>query len=94
MRRLLRASNPADTYRCFVLRLASGVRRSADGLARRLRSSMKVLCVGDLYFERVAVIGYVAWGGAGAPAGPHLSMANIGKGQFPSDHRQRNSNER
>jgi hypothetical protein len=54
---------------------------------------MKVLCVGDLYFERVAVIGYVAWGRAGAPARPHLSMANIGKRQFPSDHRQRNSNE-
>jgi hypothetical protein len=60
---------------------------------RRSSSSMKVLCVGDLYFERVAVIGYVAWGLAGAPARPHLSMANIGKGQFPSDHRQRSSNE-
>jgi hypothetical protein len=57
-------------------------------------SSMKVLCVSDLYFERVAVIGYVAWGRAGAPARPHLSVANIGKGQFPRDHRQRNSNER
>ena len=53
---------------------------------------MKVLCIGDLYFERVAVIGYVAWSRAGTPARPHLSMANIGKGQFPSDHCQRNSN--
>jgi hypothetical protein len=55
-----------------------------------VRSSMKVLGVRDLYFEPVAVSHYVAWGRGSAPARPRLSMANIGNGQFPSDHCQGN----
>ena len=56
------------------------------------RSSMKVLWVGDLYFERVVtVIGYVAWGRAAAPARPRLGMTKIGKGQFPRDYCQGDS---
>jgi hypothetical protein len=51
---------------------------------------MKVLGVRDLYFEPVAVSHYVAWGRGSAPARPRLSMANIGNGQFPSDHCQGN----
>jgi hypothetical protein len=51
---------------------------------------MKILRVCDLYFERVAVSSYVTWRRAGGPAGPDLSVPNIGKRQFPSDHRQGN----
>jgi hypothetical protein len=53
---------------------------------------MKVLWVGNLYFERVVtVIGYVAWGRAAAPARPRLGMTKIGKGQFPRDYCQGDS---
>jgi hypothetical protein len=49
--------------------------------------------VGDPYFKREStgtLYVYVARVPA-APANIRLSVANIGKGQFPSNHRQRNS---
>jgi hypothetical protein len=55
---------------------------------------MKVLGIRDLYFEPVAVSSNVAWGRASASTRSHLRMAYIGKGQFPSDYRQRTGNYR
>src|SRR6516164_11216012 len=58
------------------------------------RRSMKVLRVGDLYFESVIVDSYVTWSRTGAPARGHLRMPDICKRQFPSDHRQGKRNDR
>jgi hypothetical protein len=52
---------------------------------------MKLVWVGDEYSKTVAIASYVAWGRVVAPAGARLSMADVGKGQFPRDHDQGNS---
>jgi hypothetical protein len=71
-----------------VIFLSHGI--TGFALIASTQPSMKILRVCDLYFERVAVSSYVTWGRASGPAGPDLSVPNIGKRQFPSDHRQRN----